>query len=317
MANRLSKQILSLIFIEGAAADWRWRRSSPSSSTRHQHEFRDIVTWVCRSWRSAALSTPEIWARIDVSTPNLSPRVPLYIARTGSTERPVHIHLDANRHFFQETDSDDWEHRSDRLRGTLEEIVNDGCGTELWKTLHLNIVSEVDTWATVFFLNGSAFPNLESFTFIGYQHPRIKLEERLDTLTPIISDPEPDESKLRSVHLKRFSMNFLAECQVGTTVLSRLTCLELELLDSAPSVSQLCQMLSHNPNLKIFRLTLGNDLPKQKPKKQAEDDDGMDVDESVALPLLEELTVDSRAPLDSQRAKRKEILAQLAQILFG
>ncbi|KAG8736679.1 hypothetical protein FRC12_017500 [Ceratobasidium sp. 428] len=291
MIQRFSKQILSLIFVEGAAADWDWRRRTSNSLTRHKREFRDIVTWVCRSWRSAALSTPGIWARIDLSDPTPHPRTARYIARTGATGS-VHIHLDANRRFFQNSDENDWKKRSELLRDRLGGLVQSGCETERWKSIHLNIACEVDVWATVFFLSKVAkFPNLESFTLIGHHGPGARLEERLDTATPIISDPGPADSKLRSVHFKRFSMKFLAESQLGTTVLSQLTFLELGLLDSTPSVSQICQMLGDSPNLRTFCLRLGSDPPDQEPKVTGEDD-MMEVDQYVlTLPRLEEFSL--------------------------
>ncbi|KAG8697300.1 hypothetical protein FRC09_007952 [Ceratobasidium sp. 395] len=234
----------------------------------------------------------QIWARIDLSYPTPHGRTALYIARTGATGS-LHIHLDANRRFFKDTDEGDWSERSDLLHDRLEDLAENICETERWKSIYLNIACEVDTSATIFFLSEVAkFPNLESFTLIGHQDPRVRLEEKLDTMTPFISDPEPADSKLRSVHLKLFSMNFLAESQLGTTILSRLTFLELGLLDSAPSVSQICQMLSDNPNLRTFRLRLGTDPPNRELLKATGEDDMMEVDQCVTiLPRLEEFSL--------------------------
>ncbi|KAG9080223.1 hypothetical protein FRC06_006926 [Ceratobasidium sp. 370] len=223
--------------------DWQWRRTTPSLSTRHQHEFRDITTWDSRSWRFAALNTPAVSLDQSVFT---------------STPTAASSQL------------------SDKLSQVLEVMIHVGCNTNRWKTVHLNIASEVDAWAAAFFLSNAAFPNLESFTLTGHQDSHVRLEERLDTLTPFISAAEPDKSKLQSVHLGLFSMAFLEKSQVGTTVLLSLTCLEFAPLDSMPSVSQICQMLGDSPNLRIFRLTLGNDQPKQK------DEDDMEVDQHVA-----------------------------------
>ncbi|KAG8778955.1 hypothetical protein FRC12_024735 [Ceratobasidium sp. 428] len=48
--------------------------------------------------------------------------------------------------------------------------------------------------------------------------------------------------------------------QIGTTMLSNLTWLELEISDALPPIVELCEMLADNPNLRVFRLTLSGGL---------------------------------------------------------
>ncbi|KAG9120514.1 hypothetical protein FRC07_003954, partial [Ceratobasidium sp. 392] len=277
-------EILSLIFIEGATADWYSRRTR-QYSTHREHEFRDTITWVCHHWRTVALNIPSIWARIDLADTYPYPRSLRYLARIGPVE-PLHVHLDTNEKFFWGINEENFQELWTKIDEALKVIIERGGSTDRWKTFYLDFSgAEIDAWLFVSnFLSKASFDILESFTLVGHQRWLWLLwGSSFSDLAPAISNPKPSNSQLRSVHFNMFTMRYL-RTQIGTTLLSNLTFLEVEICDSLPSVVELCTMLADNPNLRNFRLTLGGDFLNEL---------GPPPRERVCLPLLEELVLNS------------------------
>ncbi|KAG8764546.1 hypothetical protein FRC12_008037 [Ceratobasidium sp. 428] len=73
--NRFPAEVLAQIFLAGKHLELN---------------FCARMSWVARRWRDVALSTPEIWSRIPVTS---FFRVSVYLARSGST--PLDIEVDA------------------------------------------------------------------------------------------------------------------------------------------------------------------------------------------------------------------------------
>ncbi|KAG8750058.1 hypothetical protein FRC12_013093 [Ceratobasidium sp. 428] len=258
MINRLPEDILSHIFIEGANADRCERQRSHKQPTQtHNQELRDVITWVCRDWKTLALRTTLLWAYIDLSDGPSYSRSARFLARSGDTQ-PLDIHLHIDRHFMRGLRKNDYDGHTERLVDALSFIINHGGDTIRWRTFSAKTTAAIVLDDIIDCLSEEPFPILESFDLVDcYRSPvdYSSFDGGIERTEPHLSLFTSQPPKLRSVKLRCFDSRLLL-ARSNRPVVSNLVFIELGLVDSEPPLDGIRLLLAHNLRIHTLRLNL-------------------------------------------------------------
>ncbi|KAF8602784.1 hypothetical protein BDV93DRAFT_607343 [Ceratobasidium sp. AG-I] len=256
MIDQLPLDLVLHIFVLGANLDQQ-KRQRATDSWVGVPEFRDVITWVSREWRTIALSTSLLWAYIDLSDGTPYSRSARNIARSGDSQ-PLDIHLNINRRFLKGLHKGDYAGHTERTLEALVFLISNGGNTERWRTFSATTTAAIILDDIVGFLYNAPFPSLESFSLLDCCRSRVEyatpdgIERDADDRLSLFDTQPP---QLRSVRIKAFDSIYTLD-QSGTPIFSRLTSLELGLVGPSPPLSGMELLLTHNPHLQTLRLNL-------------------------------------------------------------
>ncbi|QRW00912.1 hypothetical protein RhiJN_28930 [Ceratobasidium sp. AG-Ba] len=259
--HRLSEDILSHIFIEGAKLDrlerQRVHKRSAQPLNLECQEFRDIVTWVCCHWRSLALRTTLLWAYIDLSDGPPYVRSRRFLARSGDTQ-PLDINLNIDRQFMAGLLKNDYVGHTERLVEALSFIINNGGDTVRWRSFSAKTTAAIVVDDINYCLYGEPLPNLEFLSLIDCYRSTSDYETPdggIDREEPYLKLFENQPPQLRSLQLRRFDSRFLLN-PVGDPIVSNVTFIDLGLVGSEPPLTGIHLLLARNPSLRTLRLNM-------------------------------------------------------------
>ncbi|KAF8601036.1 hypothetical protein BDV93DRAFT_525081 [Ceratobasidium sp. AG-I] len=260
--NKLPVEILSRIFIIGDQIDQDDADSTDDEDEGEDDEdegpyleFQELVSHVCRHWRTIAINMPTLWTYITLSDPIPYERSAMLLARSGNTT-PLEIEIDMTGDFMEGLEGRDKRTHVKRAIEALEFIVDHGGITSRWE--RFVIWSEIPdiVLAAIDFISSAPLDTLTTLKLLGELNDDLLAEPfaRQDYSESIMFKNQPP--LLRHVELYAIPSNFFF-ARESAPLVSNLTHLELSTIVSLPPLIGLRELLLHSPLLETLFLDMG------------------------------------------------------------
>ncbi|KAF8598196.1 hypothetical protein BDV93DRAFT_526894, partial [Ceratobasidium sp. AG-I] len=247
--NKLPVEILSRIFIIG---DQIYQDDADSTDDEDGGEedddkgpyleFQELVSHVCRHWRTIVINMPTLWTYITLSDPIPYERSAMLLARSGD--------------FMEGLEGRDSRARVRCAIEALEFIVDHGGITSRWE--RFVIWSEIPdvVLAAIDFISSAPLDILTTLKLLGELNDDLLAEPfaRQDFSESIMFKSQPP--LLRRVELYAIPSNFFF-ARESVPLVSNLTHLELSTIVSLPPLIGLRELLLHSPLLETLFLDMG------------------------------------------------------------
>ncbi|CAE6362527.1 unnamed protein product [Rhizoctonia solani] len=288
--NVLPPELLSYIFVFGEQAE-RFTRTK-----RHpQHvRFPDLVSQVCRRWRTVALDDPVLWTRITIKHPGQREVATRYLDRSGPTNM-LEIEIEMRSEFWNrvEISPTDWITQREYTYDLLEFLKTIGATPGRWRTLSIWARQPEPLFEVVGFLHRHITPALQyvslKWASKSMQHNEESralngMEASLRSL--VISGPSAPN--LRHVELTSVPLPFVLERP--SPLFTGLTSLSLTAATQLNSIAKLNTLLRGNPHLESLYL---RSEPDELDTAYSNFLDRFSHTTCVPLPLLRSLSIKS------------------------
>ncbi|KAG8732911.1 hypothetical protein FRC11_010168, partial [Ceratobasidium sp. 423] len=264
--NRLPTEILSRIFVIGEDMD---QDKDNAEDDRNKDgpvlQFQELVTQVCRKWRTVAISMPMLWTYISISSSKSFNGASAFLDRSGQTI-PLEIEIDLTEHPHSNVDSwsedsDDQESEAKLTQETLDFLVAKGADPSRWARLAIWFEKPMALFTAIDFLTDASLDNLRKLSLVNTYIDPIMVEDyvveamrdRNASNSSLFRNPPPLLQELELIGIP--SSFFFAE--ENTSLVSNLTHLDLGFLLSLPPLMGLRTLLVQNPRLESLCLDTG------------------------------------------------------------
>ncbi|CAE6502763.1 unnamed protein product [Rhizoctonia solani] len=247
--NDLPPEVLSRIFVLGEGM----QRGSRAIRLPYVG-FQDLVVQVCRRWREVAISTPELWTYIFISSPPPHLCAERYISRSGTL--PLHIDLEMRTSFIKPIHPFHESEQAERALEALEFIEKSGGKRDRWRSLIIFSKALFAITSIYSFFTRRPTPALQFVSIKWKAHDDIETDqEELGVQEFGLSETTlahgPERPQLRHVELNGLAKNFM--CNDHSVLVSNLTRFTFiapgTTLLSLPSYQQFSAVLAASPQL--------------------------------------------------------------------
>lgn len=265
--NKLPNEILSRIFIIGEEMDQADDNEANDEDSNDEEgpdiEFQELVTQVCRRWRTVAVNTPMLWTYITLSkpTPHRRARAALFLERSGSTI-PLEVEIDITESSFNPDNEEfDSELQARLVCEALEFIVSHGGRPSRWARLAVWFDTSSAMFAVIDFIASAALDNLRKLSLVNtFVDPLLAEDLATEALrkrdlgeSVMFKTPPPIFHELELVGIPS---NFFFAHE-GRPLVSNLTHLDLGSLVSLPPLTGLRDLFLNSPQLESLCLDMG------------------------------------------------------------